>query len=767
MRSPKSSSRKGASFADLVTSFADPPLRYRPLQIIHDFSFWTRGGVSPEEVVALLIERGLGGAVVNVAWGDDYLSNQEDWRLLAQGVKRLCEKGLTVWLYDEKGYPSGVAGGRVLEGHPEREAVGVFCHAVCCRSDLPEGRGPVEAPLPAPAREWVHCVALPVVGRMPELSRAVHVPFSPKAPVRWTAPEGDWLLLCFATKRLFEGTIAGGEFGWSDEAYVNLLTTEATEAFCRLTHHAYAERLADCWDDIEAIFTDEPALQSAYVMFDRTPAEAPAQDGLDDFVACPHSDLAASPFPAAIPWESRLPEWFRTAKGYPVRDALPALFFDLPGTRSLRYDFYDVISQRLADSYLGVIRKHCDALGIASSGHLLAEDHLHQHVVFEGDLYKSLRRFHIPGVDMLYGKPETIMSTHLFTIPKLAASVARVTGAPRAMIEHFDFCERHGWIDPWPLSMEERLATLGILFALGIDTMISYMPFHTIGSPLDPRLKPRRPTGASPFGPEYRQWTDCAGRLAQLVAGGDRVCDLAVYYPIEAVQANLLPWPGHVASPYTEDSLIKPIESAYIETCRRLLAAQRDFDIVDDDALREEAFRDSAMDIAGHAYRVLVLTHAPVIPLAVAEALVAFVRAGGVLVLVGREPEGPVEADADEAFRRAWQSLSDANVIRVPGPDGVCQAVASFSKHRLRLSPPAPEVLALHTRHPGRDTWLLVNTTESVLHFSASFPVSGDALLFRPITGAYEQITPPDGELQVTLDGYDMIAVAFPRNVDS
>ena len=64
---------------------------------------------------------GLGGLVCNVAF-DNYLRSDEHWATLEQAVESCKQAGLIVWIYDEKGYPSGTAGGEVLKKNPAFEA---------------------------------------------------------------------------------------------------------------------------------------------------------------------------------------------------------------------------------------------------------------------------------------------------------------------------------------------------------------------------------------------------------------------------------------------------------------------------------------------------------------------------------------------------------------------------------------------------------------------------------------------------------------------
>jgi hypothetical protein len=83
-----------------------------------------------------LKDLGLGGVVCNVAFGA-YLRDDANWEPFTAVVRACAELGMRVWIYDEDGYPSGAAGGIVLENRPELEARELVRH--------PDGRFEVRA----------------------------------------------------------------------------------------------------------------------------------------------------------------------------------------------------------------------------------------------------------------------------------------------------------------------------------------------------------------------------------------------------------------------------------------------------------------------------------------------------------------------------------------------------------------------------------------------------------------------------------------------
>src|SRR5450759_1279526 len=111
-----------ADDGSLVQRFADPPAQARILKIIHN---WPDASPAQNELIRQLTRQGFGGVVCNVSF-DDYLVSEAKWRSFQHAVVEAKMAGWALWLYDERGYPSGNAGGIVLRGRPEWEASGLL-----------------------------------------------------------------------------------------------------------------------------------------------------------------------------------------------------------------------------------------------------------------------------------------------------------------------------------------------------------------------------------------------------------------------------------------------------------------------------------------------------------------------------------------------------------------------------------------------------------------------------------------------------------------
>ena len=215
-----------------VQAWQDPPAELRPLQIVH--------GVDPKlanaEGMRRFREAGLGGIVCNLTFGN-YLKPTSDWDSLVNAVGACRDAGMVVWIYDEEGYPSGAAGGKVLEKNPRSEAL------------------------------------------------ALAYDPTQKAP--------------FILRPSYEHTHASNNF-FAARRYPNLLDAAATRSFLELTHAAYFERLKPCFGTtVRATFTDEPSLMAVNIgsLGESVRKNVRVQDPLDESV----KPLPSVPWVADLP----------------------------------------------------------------------------------------------------------------------------------------------------------------------------------------------------------------------------------------------------------------------------------------------------------------------------------------------------------------------------------------------------------------------------------------------------------------------------------
>ena len=98
----------------------EPPADCRPIKILHRMPA-DESPYGGNYAAYLRDSCGVGGIVINYS-GPDYLRDEKVWDFFVEGARHVVDAGLRLWIYDEEGYPSPAAGGRVLEADPSLEA---------------------------------------------------------------------------------------------------------------------------------------------------------------------------------------------------------------------------------------------------------------------------------------------------------------------------------------------------------------------------------------------------------------------------------------------------------------------------------------------------------------------------------------------------------------------------------------------------------------------------------------------------------------------
>lgn len=631
--------------------FKNPPAQYRPLQIIHNFDVFGKDEATLRQRMEWLKATGIGGLVANVSF-HDYLRSEDQWRIFLTGLKVSEELGLVFWLYDEEGYPSGAAGGLVLEHNPNFEAVG--------------------------------------------LVRRVDTDGKPR----------------YEVQRMYEGTHCT-ENVYKKRRYINLLNPQAVRTFISVTHDAYAQRIKDLGKRVHAIFTDEPSLMTTYIK--------PSENALP-----------------ALPWVEDLPNQLRRRKGYDLSPFLESLYTDTGKHHGVRCDFYDVVAQLVAERYFGQIQDWCRRHGIASSGHLLAEEKLLWHVMYYGDLFTPLKRMDIPGIDILSSDPLALAAGNGFLVPKFISSVAHLMKRGETMSETSDFAEQMG---NRRASLEQMKTTASLQYLLGINTITSYYP-DPYGATQPANNEQRRA--------DYAQYTAFVGRLSLLLQGTQHECDAAVLYPIAGVQANFYPTTLSMYQPHPNRRL-NEIDDGFANLCRRLLQSQIDFDIVDEPALQRAQVGKGGFRIGGERYRALVVPSTDAIHVTTLRQIARMIKQGVQVIFVGKPPQ--YAASRRERDLEVQQRVEQ--MIRLPGvhapSEGVVTRTLAEAKCAVRLEPAAPEVWVARYRRGGGLFYFLVNLSLREQRFTLHLPKQYQASeIYLPDAGDIRQMRAESVDLSLS-----------------
>lgn len=703
--------------------FADPPPNTRILKIIHG---WPDDPKAQDARMAQLKAQGFGGVVCNVAF-DGYLENETKWQSFLRAVRRSKEEGFALWLYDEKGYPSGTAGGIVLRDHPEWAVRGLLI------ADA-EAEGGQTISLEQPPGQLLLAKAFPARdGQIdPSAGRDISGAIA-NGKLTWAAPPGRWHAMIFTDEAIFEGTHAALNV-FAKQPYVNLLLAEPTTRFLELTHDAYARRLGpDLGKIFESTFTDEPSLMSCFLR----------------------------PMPwRVLAWSQTLPAEFERRRGYPLQPILPALVAPAGANgEKARHDFWQTVAELVSDNFFGQIQQRCAKYNIPSGGHLLIEESVAAHVPFYGDFFRCLRRLDAPSIDCLTSLPEQVP----WHIARLARSAADLEGKSLVMCEVSDHSQRYrpeG--DKRPkrdVTETEIRGTLNRLFAGGVNAITSYYSFTGLDDAAIRRLN---------------DWT---GRCCSLLRESRCAARIALLYPTESL------WVHTFASRHSaKDSPgAMKIQERFLGAANALFSERREFTIIDSRTVADAKAEGGHLTLGDLKCQVLILPGVDTLAPRAWESVVRFAESGGIVVALGTLPRqtipanDPILARAQELFTTELaQPSSKPNAgggggIFLPvGSEDLLPAILDGILAADAQVPGGPSPFRIsHRRTPKGELFLVINDSPNPWTGSMGFRASGPAHGFDPATGQQENLAPAHGDpngpstLTLAIEGFGARILQF------
>ena len=698
--------------------FAEPPAASRIIRIIHGLPL---APADQDAQLKTLIRQGFGGFVSNVSFRD-YLENEEHWSAFVRGVTEAKRAGMSLWLYDERGYPSGTAGGITMRGHPEFEARGLLI------ADTTSDGGPVV--LNVPPGRLMRAAAFPDCKGVIAMDQAVDLSAGVKAGrLQWQVPAGRWRVMVITESMLYEGTHAAVSLA-DKLPYINMLMPEPTARFLEVTHDRYAAHLGnDLGRWFVSTFTDEPSLMSLFMR----------------------------PMPyRVLPWAPNLAAEFRRRRGYALEPVLPALVADAGGAgRRARYDFWNTVGDLVSENYFGQIQQWCHGHNVASGGHLLMEETIAAHVPLYGDFFRCARRLDAPSIDCLTSLPPQVP----WYIARLLGSVAELEGRTVTMCETSDHSQRYrpaGDTRPIRVVTEDEIrGTCNRLIFGGINTITSYYSFHDLSEE------------------QLRRLNAHVGRCCTMLTGGHQVADIAVLYPIESI------WPRFTPMTHGVGGSVEAmrIQNNYRAVSESLYGAGRDFTYVDSRALAAAKVEKGVLVHGKLRWRVVLLPRGDTLPIAAWENLARFWRTGGVVIAVGELPANSAtefpSARVRKLSREMFGNVTEARVTaNAAGGAGIflpagTEALLPMVLNAV-LEPDAKAgdgrtpIRVTHRRMGGHEVFFLINDSGDAWEGQVSVAARGAGEQWDPASGA---MTPAgaDGKASLRLGSYGAVLLRYPE----
>ena len=687
--------------------FANPPAEFRLVQYSkHD------GALLP---YAKMAESGIGGVKLFMQ-SDGYLRSEEAWENMGKNIAAADEAGFDVWIADDNGYPSGMAGGLVVEADQNFET-----RCLVEVSKTGEGTSAVKLDLPSGAEKFVHAFLYPLVDGKPDFDRAQQVAVLADR-VETKGLEGLWQLSAFAVQISREGTQAEStkEGFKTTGRYPNLLNAAAMEKFVALTHEEYAKRFGPLAGKVDVFYANEPNLMTLSFKFDGT-----ARENGQVF----------------IPWDPELPARFEKDHGYDLLPRLPALYGgDDEASKLVRRHFYQTVGAVLAENFSGRIGAWAERNGVSAGGHPLLEESMLHHVIGYGDFFKFLEPMQVPAVDlpMPDGQSFVLQALHFgapwnYWMPKFLSSVAQAKNRETVA----------GLLDPMiarsapnltlPTPNIRRIVNMAAF--CGVNKITNYLYWDQY----DPA--------------DYRALNEYIGRLSLVLRGARSAATVAVYYPIETFQAEFLPSPSMWVPDFWPKAWHRMVEriADQDEVARSLVLTGIDFNWLHGDWVREGRVEDGALLAGGGRYNIIVMPEVEVLPLAVAKKLEEFEKAGGKLIWVKSLPELGDAAGEHEEVRSLFAGKSTVK------PGFVAKEIGPVLPPGFALRTDGAPLIARFVRD-GRRIDYLVNYRAQPMSVPLSSADGGtlDLQIYNPLDGSIAAQQTPGN---VTIAPYSSLLV--------
>ncbi|MGL4853284.1 MAG: glycosyl hydrolase [Phocaeicola sp.] len=303
-------------------------------------------------------------------------------------------------------------------------------------------------------------------------------------------------------------------------------------------------------------------------------------------------------------WSEDLPFQFEKIKGYDVLPYLGALSGDIGQmTEKVRLDYFDVVMTLAEDRYFKPVFDWHWERGLLYGGDNLSRG---KNPVEYVDYFRANRWFTAPGNDAP-ARGSSLLQT------KVSSSISHLYERPRTWLEAF---HSMGWgsSGEWLTSQLDHHIIAGgnllCLHGLYYSTRGGWWEW----APPDFHYR-------MPYWEHMKVWLQYAERMSYLLSQGVHVCDIALIYPTEAMQA--------VAG--------KSGEMAF-ELGKELIYAGLDFDFMDYQSVARAEVKGEELVVSKEHYKVLILADLPALHHSTLEKALLFYRSGGVVVATGELP---------------------------------------------------------------------------------------------------------------------------------
>lgn len=370
--------------------------------------FWfLNDRLDPQEMrrqVRLMAEQRVGGFFLHARMGRQTAYLSDEWFLaIDAAIDEAKKTGLGVWIYDEDNWPSGYAGGAVLQS-------GEWTHQRFLRFTEYETQPTVLI------NPYDGILAMyEIAGRESLEPRVVRIDPSTVANTnstkRYKPSSGDPRTILVVAREIHRGR---REFCPEEvvQGYVDVFNPAVTDLFIQTTYEEYYRRYQTYFGNtIRGFFFDEPQYHELGLWENDT---------------------------IRFPFSEQFPDAYSLSTGRELMVDAPWLWLEGPSSPDVRYSFYRMLAEQFRNNFTRRLSTWCSDHKVHLTGHVILEEHPRMAVRSIGDPMLHYLDPDVPGIDHLGKDLDLKMfwsSSHVLC--KQVQSAANQLGRNRVMCETF------------------------------------------------------------------------------------------------------------------------------------------------------------------------------------------------------------------------------------------------------------------------------------------------------------------------------------------
>ncbi len=628
------------------------------------------------------------------------------WEHMDAILAAVKQRGMRVWILDDKRFPTGYANGLLEKEHPEH-----------CRHYLREHHVDLMGPAtdasilvpPANDREKLLSIVAfrrtekpeEITGRPIVLQKDKDSDFA-----FFDLPEGCWRVF------MIYDTPYGSpsDHRW----FIDMLSRESVQLLIDAVYEKHYAKYADEFGkSIAGFFSDEPSFGCEHL----------GPFGND----VPFYYRTIGQAGTALPWRQNVAERMQADGIDDPIAMIPTLWYPYandPG--EVRLSYMNALSRIWNENFSYALGDWCRAHGVRYIGHIIEDMNAHSRIGGSaGHYFRALSGQDMAGIDIVlhqilpgFGQYPTsspiaggVADPKFFhyVLAQLASSLARIEPHMHgnAMCEVFG---AYGWAEGTPMMKW----LIDFLLIRGIDHFVPHA--FSVKYPFEDCPPHFYASGNNPQYEGFGALIRYTNKVAHLLSGTDRTASGAIFY-------------------YAENEWMSDGEFTYCDDAAKLLYdAHIDYDILPLDALKTAECRDGKLIVNGHAHTFLIVPEAKHYPAELLVLAERFANAG--------LPVFTLESKPGRYPQAVGQRADSVQILRSIREKGLAHDYGAFE----------PFLRIAEFRDGDNRFYMLMNEAPyAVENSDIHLPATGDCLRLRLHNGEIVRQHTSDGTMRVSL----------------